>query len=225
MRSALSLATALAIAGCRPGESPHTPANGAEAGAPEPAPGAGLRGVLVGSPAPKPDFSLTTMEGERFDFRRDTEGYLTLLFFGYTNCPDVCPVHMANIGRVLKGLRIEVARRVRVVFVTTDPERDTPERLRTWLANFHPDFIGLSGTEDELREAQLAVGMPPAGRSVPDSTRPATYYVSHGAQVFAFTTDNLAHVVYPFGIRQQDWANDIPMLVAGWPSPTRPAGR
>ena len=57
----------------------------------------------------------------------------------------------------------------------------------------------------------------PAAKEVVDSTAPDAYLVSHAAQVIAFTSDDLAHIVYPFGIRQQDWANDLPILVGGWP--------
>jgi protein SCO1 len=180
------------------------------------APAHGLRGVLLGTPQPKPDFTLTDTGGRPFNLRAETEGKLTLLFYGYTHCPDVCPIHLANIGRVLQGLPSEVTSRIAVVFVTTDPARDTPERIRSWLDNFHRGFVGLTGTEEELRQAQLAAGLLPAARDAAGSDS-TSYGVSHGAQVFAFTPDNQAHVVYPFGIRQADWANDLPILVNGWP--------
>lgn len=168
-------------------------------------------------PQAAPDFRLTTTDGTAFDFRRDTKGALALLFFGYTHCPDVCPVHIANLGRVIKAMPMEDVARIKVVFVTTDPARDTPERLRNWLDNFHASFIGLVGTEEEIRQAQAAAGLIPAAREAPDSANPGAYFVSHAAQVIAFTSDGLAHVVYPFGVRQQDWANDLPILARGWP--------
>jgi protein SCO1/2 len=176
-----------------------------------------LHGVLLGQPQEKPDFILTTMDGGPFDFRRETEGKLTLLFFGYTHCPDICPVHMANIGRVIKGLPEADASRITVVFVTTDPERDTPERLRGWLANFHPDFIGLTGTLEAIQAAQVAARLMLATKEVVDSAAPGNYFVAHAGQVLAFTSDNLSHIIYPFGMRQDDWANDLPILVNGWP--------
>jgi protein SCO1/2 len=176
-----------------------------------------IRGVLLGAPQPRPDFTLTTVDGARFDFRTETAGQFTLLFFGYTHCPDICPIHVANVSKVLKDLPLDVSRNVQFVFVTTDPERDTPERLRGWLAQFHPGFIGLTGSEEEIRAAQLAASLMPAIRQIPDSTNPGAYLVGHAAQVLAYTSDDLAHVVYPFGVRQQDWANDLPILVRGWP--------
>jgi protein SCO1/2 len=216
--AAMTIAGA-ALLGCDAADRPRPPAAGAAVDAVDPAVARDrLRGVVLTPPQPKPDFNLTTTEGKRFDFRRETDGYLTLLFFGYTHCPDVCPVHMANLGRVIKQLPIDAGQRIRVVFVTTDPERDTPERLETWLGGFHRDFIGLTGTPEEIRQAQLAARLMPAARETPDSANPSSYTISHGAQVIAFTPDDgLAHIIYPFGIRQQDWANDLPILVKGWP--------
>ena len=209
-----------ALAACQPGQAdrPSAEAAGqAETGAPAVVLRNRLRGVRLGTPQAKPDFTLTTVDGKPFDFRRDTEGYLTLLFFGYTHCPDVCPVHVANVAKVMKMLPSEVTSRIRFVFVTTDPERDTPDQLRDWLAGFHPDFIGLTGTPEQIRLAQMAAGLMPSEKQFPDSTKPTTYLVGHAAQVIAFTSDGLAHIVYPFGVRQQDWANDLPILAGGWP--------
>lgn len=202
---------------CRTSESTPEARGSAEAGLPAVVARNRLHGVLLGQPQAKPDFVLTTTDGTAFDFRRDTDGLLTLLFFGYTHCPDICPVHMSNIGRVLKDLPVEVTRKIRVVFVTTDPERDTPERLRGWLQGFHPDFIGLTGTPEAIQAAQVAAKLMPAVKEIVDSTAPANYFVAHAGQVLAFTSDGLSHIVYPFGIRQADWANDLPILAGGWP--------
>jgi len=169
----------------------------------------GYAGVELDPPAPKPEFVLTDTQGAPFDFRARTAGYVTLLFFGYTHCPDVCPVHMANLGAVLNRLPDEISRQVRVVFVTTDPARDTPERLSTWLAQFDADFIGLTGSPQEVERAQVAAGVAPAR---PDSTGGADYAVGHAAQVMAYTPDGVGRVVYPSGTRQVDWAHDIPLL-------------
>src|SRR5271166_1749253 len=84
------------------------------------------RGGLVTPPLPKPRFVLTDTSGGAFDFRQRTDGYVTLLFFGYTNCPDQCPMHMANLGAALKKLPGGIADQVKLVFVTTDPARDSP---------------------------------------------------------------------------------------------------
>lgn len=173
------------------------------------------RGQIVEPALAKPDFQLTDTEGARFDFRAETEGFVTLLFFGYTHCPDVCPVHMSNIAAVLDDFSPEIQRRIKVVFVTTDPERDTPERIREWLANFDPGFIGLRGTRERVNEIQRSLGLPPAMPGPSDDS--GSYRVGHAAAVLVFTPDNLAHLRFPFGTRQQDLAHDLPMLVReGW---------
>jgi protein SCO1/2 len=171
----------------------------------------GYAGVELVPPAVKPEFVLTDTRGEPFDFWARTSGYLTLLFFGYTHCPDVCPVHMANLAAVLDALPDSVSREIRVVFVTTDPARDTPARLASWLAKFDPDFIGLTGSPQALERAQAAAGVAPAR---PDSAGGAAdYKVGHAAQVMAYTRDGVGRVVYPAGTRQVDWARDLPRLV------------
>ncbi len=172
-------------------------------------PASGYRGQLFPEPRPKIDFTLTDTEGADFSFREQTDGYVTLLFFGYTHCPDVCPIHMANIGAVLNGFPFELRQQFKVVFVTTDPERDTPDRLRSWLDNFSKDFIGLTGPREHVNKIQVALGLP---GSVIEETEEGEYMVGHSSRVLAFTKDNLAHVSYPFGTRQEDWAHDLPEL-------------
>lgn len=183
----------------------------------------GLRGRPLPEPIPRPDFTLTDTHGEPFRFRAETEGRVALLFFGYTHCPDVCPIHMANIAAVLGDLGARARNQVRVVFVTTDPERDTPERLRAWLDRFDPGFIGLRGTRAEVDSIQAALNLPasvvqPLPERWPDSED--GYLVGHAAQVLAFGTDGPARLAYPFGTRQADWAHDLPRLIAG----AQPAG-
>ncbi len=168
--------------------------------------------MVLPAPIPKADFTLPDTEGAPFALVPETEGYVTLLFFGYTYCPDICPVHMANIAAVLHRLPPQVSNRVRVVMVTVDPERDTPERLRQWLDNFDRSFVGLVGPMDEVNEIQRSLMLPAAVKLGDDET---DYLMGHAAQVIAFTTDNRAHVMYPSGTRQTDWAHDLPLLVRG----------
>lgn len=168
------------------------------------------RGATLVHAIPRPSFTLTDTHGQPFDFRAKTDDTVTLLFFGYLNCPDVCPVHMTNIASVLRGMPYDVARKVRVVFITTDPARDTPEKLQAWLGNFDPSFIGLRGTPEQVKAIETSVNAAPAVAAAPDSS--GSYEVGHAAQVIAFTPDDSAHVVYPFGTRQADWVHDLPLL-------------
>jgi protein SCO1 len=167
-------------------------------------------GGLVTPPLPKPKFTLTDTSGAPFDFWPATQGYVTLLFFGYTHCPDECPLHMANIASSLQQLPTEVGDQVKVVFVTTDPARDSAPVLRAWLDNFDTRFIGLTGREAAIAAAQQAAYLAPA-RKTPHTDR--DYKMSHAAFVLAYTKDNLAHVIYPGGVTPDDWSQDLPLLV------------
>jgi protein SCO1/2 len=173
-------------------------------------PQATYRGGLVAPPLPRPRFVLTDTSGAPFDFWNRTQGSITLLFFGYTYCPDECPMHMANIGAALKKLPAGIAGQVKLVFVTTDPTRDTRVELRRWLDSFDKRFVGLTGTPAALDAAQKAAGIPLAQKTDPGN---GNYSVTHANFVVAYTKDNLGHVVYPGGVSQDDWIHDLPLLV------------
>jgi protein SCO1 len=135
---------------------------------------------------------------------------MTLLFFGYTYCPDQCPMHMANIGAALKKLSPGTAGQVKLVFVTTDPARDTRMELRRWLDNFDKHFVGLTGTPAALEAAQKVAGVLTAQRTGPGNEN---YSVTHTNFVVAYTKDNLGHVIYPGGVSEGDWIHDLPLLI------------
>src|SRR5215471_8261677 len=130
-----------------------------------PAQDANYRGGLVTPPLPKPAFTLTDTSGAPFDLRQRTQGYVTLLFFGYTYCPDQCPMHMAALGAALKRMPAAVADQVKLVFVTTDPARDTPAVLRRWLDFFDRRSAGLTGSEAAIEGVQRAAGVPVASKT------------------------------------------------------------
>lgn len=168
------------------------------------------RGGMVTPPVPKPKFTLTDTSGAPFDFAAKTQGYVTLLFFGYTHCPDMCPLQVNLIAQALKKLPPDVAQQFKVVFVTTDPERDTPQVLRAYLDHFNKSFIGLTGSQADIDAAQDAANISPAKKS---EARPdKSYEVGHAAFVWAYTRDNLGHVIYPVGVPGDDWIHDLPLL-------------
>ena len=168
-----------------------------------------------GEPLPilieRPDFTLTDTGGHPYSFLEETRGRVTLLFFGYTWCPDICPIHMANIGQAMKTIPAEDRHRVEVVFVSTDPARDTPGRIREWLDVFDPSFVGLRGTLEEVNRIQNQVGLPASLLDEPDED--GNYLVGHAASVLAFSADGPARLRYPFGTRQAAWAHDLPKLL------------
>jgi protein SCO1/2 len=171
---------------------------------------AAYHGGLVTPPLPKPKFTLTDTSGAPFDFWSETQKYVTLLFFGYTFCPDECPLQMANIASSLQELSPEVREQIKVVFVTTDPARDSAPKLRAWLDQFDSRFIGLTGSEDAVAAAQRAAYIPPASKT---ASTDQDYGVNHASFVLTYTKDNLAHVIYPGGVTAEDWAQDLPLLV------------
>jgi protein SCO1/2 len=168
------------------------------------------RGGIVTPPLPKPAFVLTDTSGAAFDFRQRTEGYVTLLFFGYTYCPDQCPMHMANLSAALKRLPASIADQIKLVFVTTDPARDSPSVVRRWLDLFDGRFVGLTGTERAIEAVERAAGVPPANKT---GLSNGNYAVSHANFVLAYSKDNLAHVIYPGGVNREDWVHDLPLLI------------
>lgn len=181
-------------------------------------PKAELSGNLTGWALPdavaRPRFTLQSTTGASFDFEAKTRGKLTLLFFGYTHCPDVCPATMQNIAAVTNRMTSRERDQVAVVFVTTDPGRDSLPVLKDWLRRFDPEFVGLTGSVADLEAAQRAAGVAPAIRD----TAAGNYTVSHAAQVLVYSPDDSGHVVYPFGTRQSEWAADLPKLLTRWPA-------
>ncbi|MFN8038069.1 MAG: SCO family protein [Acidimicrobiales bacterium] len=170
--------------------------------------GSAWSGTRLSPDRPRPSFVLTGPDGQPYDFAARTKGRLTLLFFGYTSCPDICPIQMATLTG---ALRTDPSVPATVVFVTTDPDRDTPEQLGRWLGSFDHPVTALTGTREQLAAAQEAAGLLP---SVAGPVRPdGTYDVGHAAQVLAITPDDRIHVVYPFGVRREDWLADLKAML------------
>ena len=134
-----------------------------------------------------------------------------MLFFGYTSCPDACPIQMAVLGRAFTDLPGSVRDDLRVVFVSTDPARDTPEVLRSYLDQFDETFEGPTGDRSALRTAQLEAGVPVATVDTPDDD--GDYLVGHATQVLVFDRDGVARRAYPLGVRQNDWVTDLTAIV------------
>lgn len=169
-------------------------------------------GTVLGSAQPMPAITLDDTDGNPFEVRSGASGRVTLLMFGYTNCPDVCPISLATLASALRAMPPDVSDKVRMVFVTVDPERDTPERLRAFLDEFDESFVGLTGTTEALEAAQREANVPLAtlGAEEPDGS----YAVGHATQMIAFQGET-ARIVYPFGTREGDWIRDLPRLVDG----------
>lgn len=176
-----------------------------------------LHGTRITTPLREPDLTLTGTSGRPLNLTKTTKGKLTLLYFGYTHCPDVCPTTMADLAAALRRLTPAQRARIAVVFVTTDPWRDTPKVIKSWLASFNPSFIGLTGEYAKIQAAAKQLGIP---LEKPSSTT-GDYEVTHGAEVLPFGTDHLAHVIYTAGVSADGWAADLPKLLAGASAPVK----
>ncbi len=174
--------------------------------------GAGLHAATLDLPIAKPALTLTDTSGHPYDLGARTKNRLTLLYFGYTHCPDECPTTMADIAIALKQLAA-VRTRTTVVFVTTDPARDSPAVLKKWLAHYPGvGFVGLTGPIKTIYAAAEKVGVP---LEVPHRDAHGTYVVNHGTQVLAFGTDGEAHAVFTAQTTSDDYAHDLPLLLQG----------
>jgi protein SCO1/2 len=163
-----------------------------------------LRGIAIDPPRAAPALAVTRDDGTAFDLARE-RGKVVLLFFGYTHCPDVCPTTLADWSKVRRALGADSAR-VRFVFVSVDPARDTPQLAQQYAAQFHASFIGLSPDTLDLPAIQYAFGVTSARET---GTSATGYLVSHASQSFLVAPDGALRVMYSFGARVDDIVADV----------------
>ncbi|MFD3586736.1 SCO family protein [Streptomyces sp. NPDC058683] len=170
--------------------------------------------TILDQPFEKPDLVLTDTHGKKYDLRAETKGRPTLIYFGYTHCPDVCPLTMNNLAVAKKALSKADQAKLRVVFVTTDPARDTPAELGKWLKGIDSQFIGLTGDFSTIQAGArtLGISIEPTHK---DKKTGKTVSV-HGTQVIAFSpkTDG-GYVLYGEDATVDDYTKDLPKLVKG----------
>jgi len=164
------------------------------------------------APVVKPSGTLTGDDGTPFNVRTGTRGIVTLLYFGYTHCPDLCPLTMSNTSTAMQMLPRADQARIRVLFVSVDPGRDTPARLRSWLGGFDPAFIGLRGTLPEVEAFERQTGLP-LGPVYQDSA--GYVQLDHATEMFAYSTNNVAHEAFFPSTPPAEMAHDLKLLVAG----------
>ena len=191
------LAAALLLTGCASGTS-----EGVEHG--------GLHGTTLKNPFEAPTTSLTDTHGAPYSLAEQTDKPVTLLFFGYTNCPDVCQMVMANIASALarldKGQRADVD----VVFVTTDPARDDEKVLRQYLARFGDGLIGLTGDLDTIVELAASYGV---FMEHEKKLASGGYDVSHSTNIFAIDAHDETALTWRAETSPADLAADITSLL------------
>ena len=200
-------------------------------------------GLVVDEPRSLPQLVLTDTSGNPFDLVAQTQGEVAFLYFGFTHCPDVCNIQLNQVSKVLA--RPGAPKNVKLLFVSVDPERDTPTAIRSYLDNFSEDFIGLTAADAQLTQLQNEVGAlaalrlnkpadevvtPPhehgedathshaSGASGDFQPGTANYEVGHDARMFAFAPDGVGYTQYPHPTRQSQYAHDLPLLAEIAPS-------
>ncbi len=173
----------------------------------EPAPE--FRGAVVNPPRMAQDFQLPDQFGGTFGLK-DQRGHPVLLYFGYVSCPDVCPTTLGNWKLVEKALGPD-ADRVRFVMVTVDPERDTAERMRVHMDLFSPNFLGLTGTLEELEPVYRAYGI--YREKVLVEASQAKYTIDHTATTFLVDPEGQLRLTYTYGTPAGDIVHDLQLLL------------
>jgi protein SCO1/2 len=167
-----------------------------------------FHGETVEPPAPAADFTLIGPDGKALSLS-DFRGKLVVLYFGYTSCPDVCPTTMAALAQAMRDLGAK-ADGVQVVMVTVDPQRDTPDRLNSYVTAFDPRFIGLSGTPDQIAGAAKAFGVIYQVQAGPSATN---YLVDHTAATTVLDKDGRIRLIWPYGTPPEELAADLGQLL------------
>ncbi len=171
---------------------------------------ASLAGRPLSPTVVQPTTRLTDTNGSPFDVRSGTAGKLTFVFFGYTHCPDVCPTTVADIAAALSQQTPAVRARTALVFVTTDPDRDSPQTIRRWLDQFDVSFIGLTGSWADIAGYATALGLPTIH---PEQAPDGTWTVDHVSRVTAFSPDGTARLGYLASATVANYSHDIPLLL------------
>jgi protein SCO1/2 len=157
-----------------------------------------------------PDTRLTGTDGRPYDLRARTAGRISMLFFGFTHCPDICPTTMADVSGAMKLLTPAERAKIQVVFISVDPARDTPRELKDFLGKFDPSFAGLTGPLEEIHkaaaEAKISVSDPPAHSK-------GDYVVSHGSQILVFGPDGVGRLLFSYGTAAGPMAHDLKTLI------------
>jgi protein SCO1 len=168
-----------------------------------------FRGTSYGEPYPQAaEIELTKSNGETFRLS-DQKGKIVLLFFGYTSCPDVCPTTLAELNQVMGKLG-DKTEQVQVVFISVDPERDTPEKIQDYVAHFNQNFIGLTGAPKDLQVIWDDYGV---FREKVESESALGYIINHTARTYLIDQSGNLRLSYGFQTPVEDMVHDIEILL------------
>ena len=183
--------------------------------------GLGFPGLRASEPSPPP--ALTDLFGGPFQLvddtgqpktNRDFLGKFMLLYFGYVNCPAICPARLQEMALALEALGTD-AEKITPVFITLDPQRDTSARIKAFLASFGPQFIGLTGTEAQIKTAAKAYKIIRRKVAPPDLDSPGDYLVFHSTLVFLIGPDGKILTLFPINVRGEEMAARLRIYLSG----------
>ena len=166
------------------------------------------QGSLIDPAAPAPDFTLTAPDASAYHLASQ-RGKVVLIFFGYTHCPDVCPVTLSEFKAIRQQLGPR-ADEVQFLFITVDPERDTPQLLGEHVALFDPAIIALSGELPTLQAVWQAYGVT---RQIKETGGATDYLVEHTARTYLVDKSGNLRLTYPFGFGVPGIAQDLEHLL------------
>ncbi len=168
--------------------------------------------TVLSSPMELPDFTLIDMEGETFT-RESLEDNWNLLFFGFTHCPDICPATLQLLSAARERLAVEglpESELPGIVLVSVDPERDKPEVLKSYVANFGRNIIGLTGDLSEIQKLTGRLGIFHAK----SSAHHGGYNVDHTSAVIVINPNAHFHALFSAPYSVDDLAHDLPLILA-----------
>ncbi|MDP1548205.1 MAG: SCO family protein [Anaerolineales bacterium] len=166
-----------------------------------------FHGTVIQSPDLAHDFTLTSADGDVS--LSDYRGKLVLIYFGYTFCPDICPATLANVGQALRDIG-DSADDVQVIMISLDPERDTPEKLAQYMKHFHPSFIGVTGTPEQLAEVAALYGI---YYQKTEGSVASGYLLDHTATLLVIDREGYLKLVFPFGVTVPEIADDLKYML------------
>ena len=166
-----------------------------------------FHGTVIQSPDPSYDFTLTSANGDVS--LSDYRGKIVLVYFGYTFCPDICPATLANVGQSLKKLGTK-ADDIQLIMISLDPERDSPEKLAEYVGHFHPSFVGVTGSPDELDKVASLYGI---FYEKAEGTNNIGYLINHTATLLVIDREGYLKLVFPFGVTVPEIVDDLKYML------------
>jgi protein SCO1/2 len=169
----------------------------------------GLKAGVFDPPRQAPDFTLRGSDGKELKLS-SFRGKLVVLEFGYTSCVDVCPVSLATLAQARKQLGA-LAEQVQVIYVTVDPERDTPDRMKRYLGAFDPAILGGSGTPEQLAKVRRDYGISASKKVIGPGKD--DYVIGHSSYLYFIDRKGSLRALLPFGRSADDVAHDAAILL------------